>query len=65
MTRPHDLPCACCARCGARLAPADRRRSVAVPVRVSSTGAVLAWGVACPVCQDIEPEAPLCLEDLF
>jgi hypothetical protein len=67
MTRPDSYPCACCARCGARLSRADHRRAKEFPLRVSPTGAVLQWGLACPVCAGLEPEAApaLSIEDLF
>lgn len=66
MTRPESLPRRCCSRCGATLAASDRRRSREIPLRVSSSGTVLAWGLSCPCCEGLEPEAEaLSLEDLF
>ncbi len=67
MTRPDSYPCACCARCGARLSRADHRRAKQVPLRVSPTGQVTQWGLSCPCCEGLEPEAEqaMSLEDLF
>ena len=63
MTRPDYYPCACCAR----LSRADHRRSKQIPLRVSSTGAVLSWELSCPCCEGLAPDAvPVpSLEDLF
>lgn len=59
-------PRACCCQCGTRLSRADYRRCREEPLKVAGNGAVLAWGLSCPVCLGLDPKpAPICLEDYF